>query len=409
MIESIYQWVAQQVQHNEIFAGIMGGSVFASILYATRRLPEKFWSLFKFNYTVESVILSDTEAFGWVRAWLGASDQVQHKRRVRIVTINNNNNEKRFIVTLGAGTHLLWHRGRPLLVTLDVDSEKSQGMTVIERYTLTSLGRSQNIIRSLVTEARDLVFLEGHLPIHAWRGWWRQAAQRPTRALHTVIMPHRDQEAIAADLAHFYDSAAWYFDRGISWRRGYLLSGPPGCGKTSLVVALASWLQRPLYVLNLGSVDGDADLQSAFETCGEQGILLIEDIDAAQHAREAGKNTTDEDDKAPVSLSGLLNVLDGALSPQGQIVFMTTNFPQKLDAALIRPGRIDWHLHIGLADQDMARTLFAQFYPEADPTMLQLRGLMPAAQMQQVFMEFPGQPVNASQKLALVPSSGEKE
>ncbi|EPY33230.1 mitochondrial chaperone BCS1 [Strigomonas culicis] len=172
-------------------------------------------------------------------------------------------------------------------------------------------------------------------------------------------MPGDLAKQLADDVRCFLRSGDYYRNLGVPYRRGYLLHGPPGCGKTSFVMALAGELNLSISLLSLAnrSVNDEA-LMELLNSANQSSIVLIEDIDRAFSSESA------------VSMSGLLNALDGVGAQEGNVVFMTTNHVERLDAALIRPGRADVKLEIGLLDQAQTRKLFHKFYPDA-PRSLQ--------------------------------------
>lgn len=88
-------------------------------------------------------------------------------------------------------------------------------------------------------------------------------------------------------------------------------------------------------------------------------ILLLEDVDAMFVQREEGHKTN------KITFSGFLNALDGVRSQEGQILFMTTNHKEKLDPALLRPGRADVHVKLDYASEKQMLGLFKRFFPEA--------------------------------------------
>merc|ERR1712029_1121609 len=105
-------------------------------------------------------------------------------------------------------------------------------------------------------------------------------------------------ETIVDDVKDFIDSVNWYRDRGIPYRRGYLLHGPPGCGKTSFITALAGELEYSICVLNLSDRSmSDDRLQHRLADAPENSIILLEDIDAVFVTREQLMEADDPDSK----------------------------------------------------------------------------------------------------------------
>ena len=154
------------------------------------------------------------------------------------------------------------------------------------------------------------------------------------------------------------------------YRRGYLLYGPPGTGKTSFTQAVASALNLNICYLNLsgGNLDDDG-LNVLLNNAPMRSVILLEDIDAifvertsVQQAQQMGRSVT---------FSGLLNALDGVRSQEGRILMMTTNHREKLDPALLRPGRADMHVELNLASEKQMKGLFSKFFPEATDTEMQ--------------------------------------
>lgn len=159
-------------------------------------------------------------------------------------------------------------------------------------------------------------------------------------------------------------SADWYTTKGVPYRRGYLMYGPPGTGKTSFVQAVASALGLNICYLNLsgGNLDDDG-LNMLLNNAPMRSIILLEDIDAIFVER----NSVQQQQMMghSVTFSGLLNALDGVRSQEGRILMMTTNHREKLDPALLRPGRADMHVELNYASEKQMKGLFKKFYPES--------------------------------------------
>lgn len=186
-----------------------------------------------------------------------------------------------------------------------------------------------------------------------WGGWGDLSLLQP-RELSTVVLAPGQRERLVNDLTQFLSRRERYLELGIPWHRGYLLSGPPGTGKTSAVKALAAHFKLPLYVMSLGGMESEATILEAIQYISDTPcILLLEDIDDQEAAQ-------DRDSKEHNGLlSGLLNALDGVSTPDGLITFMTANNPNNLDAALLRPGRADLHEIIGYCGREQAIELIA--------------------------------------------------
>jgi chaperone BCS1 len=161
----------------------------------------------------------------------------------------------------------------------------------------------------------------------------------------------------------------WYSNRGIPYQRGYLLYGPPGTGKSSFSFSVAGQFDLDIYILNLSSLN-DNNLKTLFTELPRHCVVLLEDVDAASSKRTEDANTNPgQNGSSPqkptngmVSLSTLLNVLDGIGSPEGRVLIMTTNHIERLDSALIRPGRADMKIEFQLADEGMVTQLFCFIY-----------------------------------------------
>ena len=162
----------------------------------------------------------------------------------------------------------------------------------------------------------------------------------PKRPLATIYLPDSIKAKAREEIARFLREKADYLRFGIPYRRSMLLAGPPGLGKTSLVHALASEFNLPIYMVRIGPKSTDDGLAAALRGVNDKrgSLLVLEDVDALFTAGR--KRDTDATAHA-VSFSGLLNALDGLGAPSGVVLIMTTNHIDNLDPALLRPGRID--------------------------------------------------------------------
>jgi len=234
-----------------------------------------------------------------------------------------------------------------------------------ETVTLTTLRSHAHLFTALLAEARQLAVssTEGKTIIYtAWGAEWRPFGQpRRARELASVVLGKGKRQVIEADVRRFMQRGWWYAERGIPYRRGYLLHGSPGSGKSSFIFALAGSLDLSICLLNLSERGlTDDKLNHLLSNAPERCILLLEDVDAAF----LGRNKAAEADgyQANVTFSGLLNSLDGVASSESRIIFMTTNHVERLDEALIRPGRVDCIEELGDAEKEQVEELLLRFY-----------------------------------------------
>ncbi|KAL7615053.1 hypothetical protein Lser_V15G07234 [Lactuca serriola] len=175
----------------------------------------------------------------------------------------------------------------------------------------------------------------------------------------TLAMDSDIKEKVMKDLDRFVERREYYRKVGKAWKRGYLLYGPPGTGKSSLIAAMANYLNFDIYDLELTDVKSNSELRTLLVATANRSILVVEDIDCSVelHDREAGEAAKAvsrkngkmyPEEKKQVTLSGFLNFIDGLWSSCGdeRIIIFTTNRKEKLDPALIRPGRMDVHIHM---------------------------------------------------------------
>lgn len=202
----------------------------------------------------------------------------------------------------------------------------------------------------------------------------------------SVILKKGILESITRDIDDFLSSKDRYESMGVPYHRGYLLSGPPGCGKTSLTHYIASRYDLVISIIDLGSPTiTDFDVETVMTYAKKGQLIVFEDIDCIfkkkknDKKEKKGKNNesstlmidvrTDDFNRnttSKVVLSSILNSLDGLKSGDGYIVIMTTNRPEVLDPALIRPGRVDKRYDIGYPDKEQIEQLFDNFYCRED-------------------------------------------
>uniref|UniRef100_J3MJ71 AAA+ ATPase domain-containing protein n=1 Tax=Oryza brachyantha TaxID=4533 RepID=J3MJ71_ORYBR len=196
---------------------------------------------------------------------------------------------------------------------------------------------------------------------HRKSAWSYVAFEHPS-TFETLAMDPAKKKEIMDDLDAFRKGKDYYARIGKAWKRGYLLHGPPGTGKSTMIAAMANYLDYDVYDVELTSVATNTDLRRLFIETKGKSIIVIEDIDCSVDLTgkrkkktptsadpdEAAHRASKDESATKVTLSGLLNVIDGLWSACGgeRIVVFTTNHVDKLDPALIRRGRMDKHIEM---------------------------------------------------------------
>jgi len=274
-----------------------------------------------------------------------------------------------------------FYKKKFIRITRKVDTDCGEFISTYKIFKITAYGTTnKQFLIDMVNESRKMVETKPSKHINYYtsdqkssHSSWRKANQIKPRTLSSITLKDGITDAIQKDLQEFIESKEWYKDRGIPYRRGYLLYGPPGCGKTSFVKAIAGQIGYNIYEMQLSKLNDDA-LGQLMSSISRKAILLFEDADAVFVSRVQDEERSDENDglsgklkiresKTPISFSGLLNAIDGVASVEDYIIFMTTNRIEKLDSALIRPGRIDMRQLINYPDEQQIVTFFKKFYP----------------------------------------------
>ena len=260
----------------------------------------------------------------------------------------------------GEGFHIFKLDNKWVWMTREVQAN----VTVLEKISLSTLGRDKKLLQNFIQHAIDLRISReldkiSILIPSSYNNEWVRAKLGNNRKLSSIVLKQGQTESILADLQQFFNAKKRYDELGIPWRRGYLLFGPPGTGKTSLVTALASELSLNVCALSLASANiTDERIGNLLSTVPPRSIILLEDIDSFFRQREKA------DASVKLSYSGFINALDGVASHEGSVIFLTTNHPELIDEAAIRSGRVDFRMELTHCDKHQLYKMAHKFYED---------------------------------------------
>lgn len=254
------------------------------------------------------------------------------------------------------------HKIKVQITRPEVDQAKGHAQEQI-CFTMATRNAREALVKHLSKLAEKTQEREPVLRIvNQWSNW-ESRFDLPLRSLNSVILPEDQKNTIVEDLTGFLESESRYVDLALPWHRGYLFHGPPGTGKTSLVKALANEFKLDLWYISLNDLKEDASLISLLGEVRPRSILLIEDVDTLSITKSrTAPESVDSGNGKQISLSSLLNALDGVATPHGLITMMTTNHYDQLDDALVRAGRMDRIEHLGYPTMLEVEKLYKRFY-----------------------------------------------
>lgn len=367
---------------NPLFTGGLFMAAIGWVAVQARNLPLKLWQLLRRTFTTSVTLYNDEYMFHRFEVFFARHPGSKKSRKYNVSICEGGGNTEedtvlRARLTPGDGLHLLREQGRFVLLSksthMDSSTKSGPDLSVRKSLTVTILGRNRQFLDQLIESVYNTGSRVDRIEVRVWTGGgYTMGEMKRKRPLRTIYIDNSIKNAIVNDMRAFENKAAWYHEQHIPHRRGYLLQGPPGTGKTSLILALASEFDKPVYTINPSNCNSDAAFLEALNSAGPS-IIAIEDVDSCisvrerEHYKDAQPVPGHDTTAKGVTLSGILNAIDGAASRDGRIIIMTTNHPDILDAALIRPGRVDRIFTLGHADRNLAAQMFQGYGAPGDP------------------------------------------
>jgi hypothetical protein len=220
-------------------------------------------------------------------------------------------------------------------------------------------------VKSFVEEKCSL----GKVQICRLHNYSSSQSSKPKRSIDSVVMKDLDKAKLLDHLNTFVEMKATYAEAGIPYKTGILLEGPPGTGKTSLTLAIASHLNYDVMYVTPASVQNDSTVLGEAKP---RTVIVFEDFDkffsvkpedkaASSSSRRKTVVNVEKDDGDQKRIQFLLSFLDGFASPDECVFVMSTNHPEVLDQTLLRDGRVDLRLFMPHFTKDLAYKMGANF------------------------------------------------
>jgi mitochondrial chaperone BCS1 len=348
----LYKSYSAFTASNQFLGAAVAAAGLGAATWLIRDVPRKIYNLVWKSCTVSLELHYDDlyhnrKVFIHLSNWL-ADHSLQLLSRTFTLSLGTKEWSKResakdFVTaTGGSGNHVVWYENKLYWYRIDKDSSSASSVTK-QNLTLRTFGFNTLKLKKLTTD----LFKEPddtHLKVMSRVGldWSRMYVN--ARPMSSIVLNHGVKEDIISTVERWRADKDRYTRLGVNYKLGILLSGPPGTGKTSLAKALASYCKIPIYTLNLSSHSDDS-FEAALLDVDAGSILLLEDVDCASNATLSRSDTT-KSSPIGMTLSGILNALDGVKTADDLIIVLTTNHADRLDPALLRAGRTDLHVKL---------------------------------------------------------------
>lgn len=363
MIETLFKWLDVVTLGNQFASAGIVTSIMVTLGYHARTVPLAIGRFLKrqivTSVTANNTTYTDRTLFVKLNELLYSKS---NQRFTRTFSINSCWDRQGTLVStlgIGYGHHIAFYRGRVLFVN-KMTLESSGGDLLKEQIVITKLGRSATLLVRLLDDLRNHDHAD-EIAIYDFREEWQLQSHIRKSTLDDIALNPETYHFFKSEIDAFVAGASEFHRLGLPHKLTVALHGEPGTGKTSIIRAIAGTYGMPVCLLNL-SMLSDTSLTRAMLTAPKNALIVMEDIDAATstNSRDLSIETADS---AFLTLSGILNALDGIQTLSGNVVFLTTNYLERLDAALLRPGRTDHIVELPYINRDTVKTYFKKLYP----------------------------------------------
>lgn len=391
-------YVAKITGGNEFASGLLLTGIATTATYVSRNIPSRIYSFLYKHLTTILYLDSTDDAYHKLMEIFQQGGLSDLSRYIRFS--NGRWGGEKTYKEISYGSQWFIYGNIPLHITHSRENE-SHSYDIKKYLTITVIGRSHNFFERLIGEL-DQKDQEDKTKYYKWKGGKSYITKQPKQKIDNVILSESNKVKLLRCIDTFVNKEEWYIDYNIPYQLGILLYGPPGTGKTSLVRAIAAYLDKDIIYTSSISAFAEASQQST--GC----IVVVEEIDTLgidsrsesfegeeqemeKPSKEEIKKMVEEDSEdedsdtlsimEKMNVGTLLTALDGIISNHGRIVIITTNHKDKLDPALKRPGRIDLELELGYMTPVMLEDFLNKFFEDV-PSIKSIKEAISPADVQ---------------------------
>lgn len=381
-ISTVYLDMISATKDNPVLVPLITLSVLGGLGLILRRAPTAFLRFCNIQLTT-SVTMHNTGHWGnrmMFVSFLSWYTRLPSSKWSRKLSVEIRDNESdQLVIGPGYGLHFLWFNHR-IFWFYKSALESSGSESQKESVEIFTYGRSRIPIEALIASFKPTPKAPGTTEIHSLNihGWNRSAVIND-RPLESVVIAQTTLKKLLNAVDDFYSMRDWYVQRGVTHKICILLHGVPGTGKTSLIKALAGHYGVNIYKMNINQLS-DESLEYALSQVPKGNLILLEDVDSSV-AVQKRVNPYAIEPVAPdaellscdkpsgfetLSLTGVLNAFDGVIPLDNTLLVFTTNHLERLDPALIRPGRVDVIVELGEMQDAEIKRYIDYVYGEQD-------------------------------------------
>lgn len=382
-MEAIYEYLQQLIENNQFFTGGAVLGILTAVGLYLRQVPFKIWEWIRYFSSISVELQDHSPSFEWLAAY--ACDIFEQRNCGNFFLLSNKDRYNSKSTLFPAGTR--WTRRSLCFIKVTLskrDLENNSSNKAVEYslfFSFIGIGKKR-CLEKLLAESKEK-YGPKQRKLQVRQAHWSDFGKvsdlkdRPLDTIYSEKLPD-----LLSDIDDFLNSKQEYENKGIPYRRGYLLHGKPGGGKSTFLAAIANHVRRDLDILDLKS---ESSLKELFSKDGS--LIVIEDIDCAGNVkdRESEDDPSNKGSNLGPSLSEILNAIDGLTTGEDIIFVFTTNHIDKLDPALIRPGRVDYSVQLTEMSQKEFEMATKNLYNKVVDKRVK-KDIMPA-KLQEVYLK----------------------